>query len=168
MISWANRARAEIVVDELSEDLADQAFSRAWAALKPDQFAAFPNAATLIGYLRSCVGATVIDCARAQSSRARAVQKLDLGRVLTPEQIVMEQMEYSELCQFISELVQTEQDRIVLLESFVYQLPPREILARYPDAFADIAAVYRIKRNLFDRLQRSPELRRRYEELLAV
>jgi DNA-directed RNA polymerase specialized sigma24 family protein len=168
MIAWANRARATMVIDELSEDLADQAFYRAWAALKPEQFADFPNAATLIAYLRSCVGATVIDCARAQSSRNRAVQKIEVEEVLTPEQIVTTQMEYSELWHLVYCLVETDQDRIILIESFVYDLPPRDILARHMDAFADITDVYRIKRNLFNRLQRNVELRRMYEQLLIA
>jgi DNA-directed RNA polymerase specialized sigma24 family protein len=168
MIAWANRARAEMVIDERSEDLADQAFCRAWAALKPEQFAGFPNAATLIAYLRSCVGAMVIDCARAQSSRARAVQKIEVEDVLTPEQIVTTQLEYSELWHLIDCLVETDQDRIILIESFVYDLPPRDILARHMDVFADIVDVYRIKRNLFNRLQRNVELRRMYEQLLIA
>jgi hypothetical protein len=41
MIAWANRARATMVIDELSEDLADQAFYRAWAALSPNSSPAF-------------------------------------------------------------------------------------------------------------------------------
>jgi DNA-directed RNA polymerase specialized sigma24 family protein len=166
MIAWANRARADMVLDEPSEDLADQAFCRAWAALKPEQFAGFPNAASLMAYLRSCVGATVIDCARAQSSRIRAAQKIEVDDVLTPEQIVTTQMEYNDLWHLVYCLVETDQDRIILIESFAYDLPPREILARHMDAFADIADVYRIKRNLFNRLQRNVELRRLYEQLL--
>ncbi len=167
LIAWANRARAR-VIDELSEDLADQAFCRAWAALKPEQFADFPNAATLIAYLRSCVGATVIDYARAQSSRARAVQKIEVDEVLTPEQIVIAQMEYNELWDLVYCLVETDQERIILIESFAYDLPPREILARHMDVFANIVDVYRIKRNLFNRLQSNLELRRMYEQLLIA
>jgi len=168
LIAWANRARAAMVIDELSEDLADQAFCRAWAALKPEQFADFPNAATLIAYLRSCVGATVIDYARAQSSRARAVQKIEVDEVLTPEQIVIAQMEYNELWDLVYCLVETDQERIILIESFAYDLPPREILARHMDVFANIVDVYRIKRNLFNRLQSNLELRRMYEQLLIA
>jgi DNA-directed RNA polymerase specialized sigma24 family protein len=168
MIAWTNRACAAMVINELSEDLADQAFCRAWAALKPEQFANFPNAATLIAYLRSCVGATVIDCARAQSSRARAVQKIEIDEVLTPEQIVNAQMEHDELWHLVYCLLETDQDRIILIESFVYDLPPREILARHMDAFADIVDVYQSKRNLFNRLQRNVELRQVYEQLLIA
>jgi hypothetical protein len=168
MIAWANRARADMAIDELSEHLADQAFSRAWAALKPEQFAAFPNAPALIAYLRSCVGATVVDCARAQASRTRAMQKIAADDVLTPEQIVTTQQEYSDLWHLIYCLVETEQDRIILIESFVYDLPPRDILERHMDVFADIVDVYRVKRNLFNRLQRNVALRRMYEQLLSA
>ncbi|CAA9541297.1 MAG: hypothetical protein AVDCRST_MAG88-32, partial [uncultured Thermomicrobiales bacterium] len=40
------------------------------------------------------------------------------------------------------------------------ELKPSEVHARYPDRFASVADVYRIKRNLLDRLRRSPEIRR--------
>ena len=50
------------------------------------------------------------------------------------------------------------------LAARVHELPPRDILARHPHVFSDIAAVYAAKRNLMTRLQRSPELRAmRYE-----
>jgi hypothetical protein len=41
----------------------------------------------------------------------------------------------------------------------VLDLPPRLILTRHPDLFATIGAVYAAKRNLLERLRRSPVLR---------
>ncbi len=67
-----------------------------------------------------------------------------------------------------SSLAETPAERVVLIESFVNELPPRAILSQYPQFFADIAAVYNAKRNLFTRLRRSEDLRGLYEAFVAA
>jgi len=61
MIAWAARCPALHTAEECCEDLADQAFARAWRALTPERFARFPSLAALLAYLRTCVTATVVD-----------------------------------------------------------------------------------------------------------
>lgn len=168
MIVWANRFRATLDIGEFSEDIADEAFARASVALTPHRFAAFPSVGSLMAYLRRCVKATVIDYARAARTRARQQQALvESEQSATPEQIVNEEMTKLELWQLINSLIGSDLERIVFTESFVYSLPPREIIARHPAMFADVAAVYCMKRNLTERLQRNPMLRQRFEELLS-
>jgi len=58
------------------------------------------------------------------------------------------------LWQTIAQLAETEQERAVLRDSFAYGLPPRSILARHPDLFPDVVAIYAAKRDLLERLQR--------------
>ena len=84
-------------IDEGCEDVADRAMARAWAALSPARFASFPNLATLMGYLRTCVSATAIDMARARAVRERAYQKLNPATTATPEQVVMDELERADL-----------------------------------------------------------------------
>jgi hypothetical protein len=55
-------------------------------------------------------------------------------------------------------LAASEAERIVVVESFAYGMSPREILARHPRLFPDVAAIYGAKRNLFARLQRNREM----------
>jgi hypothetical protein len=55
--------------------------------------------------------------------------------------------------------VQNEAERLVAHESFALDLKPGEIFERYPLHFADTADVYRVKRNLLDRLRRNPRIR---------
>ena len=45
-------------------------------------------------------------------------------------------------------------------ESLLYALPPRAIYARHPDQFANVAVVYRMKCNLFKRLQHNQDIER--------
>jgi DNA-directed RNA polymerase specialized sigma24 family protein len=159
LMHWANQSCASMAIDESSRNLADQAFARAWAALTPVYFDKFTSLAALLAYLRTCVTSVAIDCARAQTARSRLREKLDEPPVATPEQIVLHKDQCSELWHLVSQVVATAQERTILYECFVLDLPPRRILIRNPDLFATIGAVYAAKRNLLDRLRRSPELR---------
>jgi len=60
----------------------------------------------------------------------------------------------AELWRRISRLAETEQERIVLIDNFVYDLPLRTTLARHPELFPDIQAVRAAKHDLLARLQR--------------
>jgi DNA-directed RNA polymerase specialized sigma24 family protein len=168
MVAWAHHSSAATQVGEHYDDLADQAFARAWAALSPARFAQFPTLSRLLAYLRTCVMAVAIDCARARGARARMYQKIDLGASMTPEQIVLAEMERSDLWEFVSQLAETEQERVVMIETFVFDLPPRNIVARHRDLFANVTAVYAAKRNLTMRLQRNDELRQMCQDLLSA
>ena len=159
LIHWANQSCASMAIDESSIDLADQAFARAWAALTPECFGKFASLAALLAYLRTCVASVAIDCTRAQTARSRMREKLDEQPVATPEQIVLHEAECSELWHLVSQVVATAQERTILDECFVLDLPPRLILTRHPNRFATIDSIYVAKRNLLNRLRRSPELR---------
>ena len=164
LISWAGRCSATSATYERCDDLADLAFARAWAALSPERFAQFPNLAALLAYFRSCVTSAVIDCARSEANFERVVQAIGTGSITTPEQVVVERSERDELWRVASAVAQTEQERVVLIETYVYDLPPRAILVRYPGLFADATEVYTTKRNMLDRLKRSPEMRQLYQD----
>lgn len=168
MISWSHRCGAALLIGEHYDDIADQAFTRAWMALSPRRFSRFPNLAKLLAYLHTCVVAVVIDCSRAQQARERALLKLEAHTLATPEQIVLEGLERSALWQLISEMAETVQERTVLFESFVLELPPRVILARHPDLFTEVSNVYFAKRNVLARLQRNPDLQQMHEDLLSI
>jgi len=159
LMHWANQSCASMAIDESSRDLADQAFARAWAALTPLCFGTFANLAALLAYLRTCVTSVALDCVRAQTARSRLREQLDEHPVATPEQIVLHEAECRELWHLVSKVVATAQEHTILYECFVLVLLPRLILTRHPDRFATIDSVYAAKRNLLDRLRRSPELR---------
>lgn len=167
LIGWASRNDMTLQVGEDYGDVADQAFERAWHAMTPARFVHFPSLAAMLAYLRTCVAAVLIDIARAQTSRDRALQRVELPGVPTPEETVLGRMQRAELWRVLSGAVESQQDRVVLVENFVYGLPPRRILVRHPSLFDDVMDVYAAQRNLKARLQRNLELRRLREELAA-
>lgn len=160
LINWASQCSAHGSSDEQCDEIADRALARAWSALTPERFGQFPSLAALLAYLRTCVTATAIDAARAQLVRERAYGKLEASPIATPEELVLDELERGDLWQAALGATTTEQERVVLIESFRRELPPRDILARHPNLFADIGEVYLTKRHLLGRLQRSPEVRR--------
>ncbi|HEU5103280.1 MAG TPA: hypothetical protein VFU22_29870 [Roseiflexaceae bacterium] len=165
LAAWAAQSSAGYVSVEPPGDIADQALARAWAALSSAHFSAFPHIATLMAYLRTCVRATVIDQAREQASQQRAVQSLESTIVSsTPEQTVLQALDRSEIWRLIMEITSRPEERVIVYESLVYALPPRAIQARHPDMFADVADVYRVKRNLINRFQRNRDLQRLWHE----
>jgi hypothetical protein len=168
LISWVYHSTSRIYAGEWCDDLADQALARAWVALTPARFADFPTLPRLLGYLHTCVMTTVIDNGRARASSERTLNKLEVGAVATPEQIVLAEVEREELWRVVSALATTRAEQVVLVESLAYGFPPRTILARHPQLFADVAAVYSAKRNLFARLQRNRDLLRINDEYASI
>ena len=168
LISWARHASAHAPPVAPFEEIAGRALTRAWSALGPEQFAQFPSLAPLLGYLRACVGAVVIDAARAEATRERMCQRLSLPSVATPEELVLGALDRAELWRALDQLIASEHERIILIESFVLGLPPRVILQRHHDRFADVPAIYGVKRNLLNRLGRSRDLRQIYQNLRAA
>jgi len=168
LAAWASRCSASATIAEQYGDLADQAFARAWSALSPARFAAFPNLAALMGYLRACVTSTVIDYARSELSRERAETAIEAGEADTPEQIVMEQFDRQEVWRIAEQVSTSEQERVALRESFIYDLRPRAILMRHPDLFDDVMEIYAVKRNVLERLKRCAELRQLYQDWMGA
>ena len=158
MMAWARRFSTRLSVEELADDLADQAFARAWSALTPERFSQFPTLASLLAYLRTCVSSTVIDIARAQVAHERRIQPVEQEQGTSAEQHVIDELERGELWQLVNAVARTAEERTLLLESFVHDQPPRVIQACHPELFPNIDAIYRTKRNLLERLQRNPQL----------
>jgi hypothetical protein len=168
LISWAYRSSARARVGECCDDIADQALARAWVALTPERFAEFPTLAKLLSYLRACVATAAIDGARAYAADERALHTLQAGSAATPEQIVMAGIDRDALWRTVIALAATPAERAVIVENLAYGLPPRAILERHPQLFADIAEVYGTKRNLFARLQRNRDLLRLRDEFVSI
>jgi DNA-directed RNA polymerase specialized sigma24 family protein len=167
LIIWVRRCNFYTHSNESADDIADQAFARAWAALTPERFAEFPSLGQLLGYLRVCVTTTVIDDVRSQTARGRIARQLRASVVATPEQIIMADLDRDALWCMIMDLAATRAERVTLVESFAYGFPPRTIHERHPQLFPEVTDVYAVKRNLFARLQRNRDLLRLRETFVS-
>jgi hypothetical protein len=114
------------------------------------------------------VNATVIDAARARAAHDRIAQQARYDGGAAPEQLVLEQLGRDELWQLLLDIVESEAERMVLIERFVLDLPPRAIQARHPSLFADVGRIYLAIRNLRERLRRHKGLSQLYTDALAA
>jgi hypothetical protein len=164
LISWAGRCSASATILERGDEIADIAFARAWSALTPERFADIPNIGALLAYMRTCVTSAVIDCARNALLHERLSQALEGEDAISPEDEVIDRLTRQELWQIAIAEARCEQERVVLVEGFVYGLRSATILMRHPTIFDAVAQVYTAKRNLVERLKRNPDLGRLYDE----
>jgi DNA-directed RNA polymerase specialized sigma24 family protein len=168
MITWAARSLAVQIGGECCEDLADQALARAWAALSPEHFASFPNLAAFLAYLRTCVATAAIDAIRSQAKYERAFERGEQDSGATPEQLVLERLESTQLWQLVTGVIASDAERVAVHERFVLDLPPRIIQRRHPMLFADVKLVYAAIRNICARLERHKDVRQLYSDHSAT
>ena len=92
---------------------------------------------------------------------------LPAGEEASPEHVVLTKLQRADLWREVLQIAKTIPERIVLIESYIYNLPPRAILRRHPQVFGGVPHIYSTKRYLFERLQRSQALSRFREEYLV-
>jgi DNA-directed RNA polymerase specialized sigma24 family protein len=168
LIAWAGHSSARSAYGLDCTTIADQAFARAWSALTPERFANFPTLEYLLSYLRTCVRTTIIDCIRQQTACGDDLSETHADTGGGPEEIILAKIERAILWDIIHSAVAMQSERVVLIESYVYNLPPRSIYARHPQLFTSIGEVYAAKRNLIERLGRNHELRSLYAERIQA
>ena len=161
VLGWLRHHPARMGAGESDEFWVNRVFERFWQHVGPDEFATFPHLGALLRYLQTCVHGVLIDAARAQQTRLRAAesaQALREERAAGPADVVA-RLSGAALWAAIAAEAQPGAEALVARCSFVQDLKPREIVERHPEAFATVADVHRIKRNLLDRLRRSEAIR---------
>ncbi len=161
VLAWVRHHPMRAVVNASDDDWINEAFARFWRAVSPDRFAQFPNLAAVLRYLKMCVHSSLMDEARA--SEAQHVTPIDdavdMAAPLDVEAAALSAARANRFWQSIQDELQDEVERLVVYLSYALDLKPGEIQARYPEHYASVADVYRIKRNVLERLRRSDEIR---------
>ena len=152
---------ASALVHEGDDYWVTQAFARFWSAVGPDRFGRFPDLPALLKYLKLCVHSVLMDELRVRRSAPTSIDEVP---ETTPvhdgdEQAVMGRLAGQQLWQAVQGELQNQNERIVAQLSFIRGLKPGEIYQRHPTRYTDVSDVYRIKRNIVERLRRNPEIR---------
>ncbi len=96
----------------------------------------------------------VIDSARAAARLVPAeLAPVEDTHQRALDEEVLEQMRNQELWRLVGQRLNSEAERVVIIDAFVYGLKPAAIQARRPDLFASVNEVYLIKRNMIERLE---------------
>jgi hypothetical protein len=179
VLTWVQRHGGASVQD--ADYWVNRTFDRFWSAMRPERFGLFEGLPRVLKYLQMCAATAVLDELRAQratphesldqlfGARPGAQRETPGAEVGDPagtdaEASAVERLAGQELWGAIAAEVPDEGERTVLYCSFALGMKPAEIAERRPELFAGVPDVYRIKRNVLERLRRSPAIRRFVEE----
>lgn len=145
--------------------LVNTAFARFWRTTsKQSRRFRFNRLGQLLQYLKSCVYSVVEDAYRRQQRQPPEVRiGDDFLEVLAdelphPEECLLNRLRVEALEWAIWSRLQTEEETIVATLSWLHGLSPKEIQAHHSNLFTRVQDVYRIKRNILDRLLRDPDI----------
>ncbi len=142
-------------------DVVSTAYARFSQAITAENFDQFNSLKALLYYLQRCTFTSLIDMTRREDPEStelieRALADLADGDM---ESEVLDSIGGSEIWQYILTRLNDPAEVRVMIASYVYDLPPREISERWPAMFPDVQAVYRIKERIISRLSRDPRMR---------
>jgi hypothetical protein len=162
VVAWVRQHPASAAGREEDDYWVNRSFERFWMAVGPERFALFPDLAALLKYLKMCVNSVLLDDARARTAVQLEPLERAAGYAAGPssdaEVVAVGHMAGRELWRTIAEEVPDEAERLVVYCSFALDLKPREIFERNPGRYPSVADVYRIKRNVLERLRRNPRI----------
>jgi hypothetical protein len=169
VLAWVLRQGAGVAED--GDYWINRTFDRFWTAVRPERFAMFDGLPRVLKYLQMCATTAVLDERR--SRRAAVHESLDgpdgarpettraaAGEETDVEGSAVDRLTAQELWDTVTRELPDEAERVVLHASFALGMKPAEIYERHPDLFPAVADVYRIKRNVLERLRRSVAVRR--------
>jgi len=162
VLAWVRQHPARATTREDDDYWLNRTFERFWQAVGPERIAAFAGLAAILGYLKLCCHSVLLDEVRAQGA-LRFEPFPDHEGATGGEDVeaaAIGELSGRDLWGVISAELHDESERLVAHLCLVLGLKPREVYERHRERFADVADVYRVKRNLLDRLQRSPDIRR--------
>jgi hypothetical protein len=158
LLAQAGRHVVRALVLEDDGFCVDRAFQRFWSAGRAGRIKRFDDLGAILKYLKMCLGSVMLDEARTRRRQAwmsfdDLAHEVDVSS--DPSGKVIGRLARRQLWAAVERELADPREHLVARLSFVAGLSPREILGRHPDKFEDVFDVYRVKRNMIDRLRRS-------------
>lgn len=136
------------------ENYVAQAFARFWQATAGNPRIEFTTFAAILRYLRASLNGTILDALRAYS-RPREMPLPEPGAA---EGLFGEEQDDShELWEAIQSVLPDKRQQRVAYLLFHCHLKPRQVVQFCPDEFSDVGEIYRLRRNIFERLLRNAD-----------
>jgi hypothetical protein len=133
------------------ENYVAQAFTRFWQATIGNNQIHFKTLAAVLWYLRASLNGTILDTLRAYV-RPREIGLPEAGEPGEP--VTEDPDDDNEVWEVIRSLLPDERQQRVAYLSFHCGLKPRDIITNCSQEFNDIREIYRLRRNILERLQR--------------
>jgi hypothetical protein len=163
VLTWVtqHQSATPVLGQEGSGPLVNAAFAKFSQALTPVKMGNFDSLAAILKYLKMCVHSVVADEVRSRQAR----QLEDALETVTqepasddPAEDVVANIAAQNLWQIIQEELHSDDERILIYLAYVQGMKPGEICLRNRQLFPTVDDVYRIKRNVLERLRRSRRL----------
>lgn len=158
VLGWCRQA-APAPPDDL-EDLAAQTWEKFWRHFTAQKLESAGSTAEILRYLKLCARSVAVDEARRRAGIARLD---DASESFMPSRSGGSDLEEAATRATLWSVVECHlrdaRERVLVTLRYRNGLTAAEVQARRPDLFADAAEVYRVSRNLLDRLRRSPAMR---------
>ena len=139
---------------ESDENYVAQTFERFWQATTLHQQVEFSTLAAALQYLRASLNGVILDELRVYT-RPREVLLPEPGEPGEP--LVEDDTENSEVWESLHMLLTNPREQRVAYFLFHCGLKPREIIRFCPQDFSDIQEIYRLRRNIMERLLRNAD-----------
>jgi len=151
---WLRRHPSRDAVYRLDseENYVAQTFERLWQATTQNRKLEFKTVAAALQYLRVSLNSAILDTLR-DNSRHREVALPEAG--FPGEPIVEESTDSGELWEMLKEMLHDVREQRVAYLLYHCGLKPREIVHYCPQEFSDVREIYRMRRNIIERLRRN-------------
>jgi hypothetical protein len=114
----------------------------------------------VLRYLKMCARSAAFDVARSKtvcvSLDDSPIEVWDRKQV--PAEEYVDQDARARMWAIVNATLKTQRERVVAYLAYEHGLKSAEIQARRPDLFESVADVYRVSRNVIDRLKRNHDL----------
>lgn len=155
---------------QAADELIESTFEKFWRTLHNVRLSRrFKHVGAVLAYLRKCAFSVRFDLERREQREHRIARKVALSETLTvhtddAEDLALENVALDTLQdsvrRWLAENIQDEQERLVLFLSYDLDLSPSEIAHCFPEQFADVKEVRKVKERVLKRLRRADELRK--------
>lgn len=142
--------------------LVNTVFAKFFQALtKEHKIEQFSSLARILRYLKLCTSSVIADARRAQQNQT-IEEQLDAiphePATGDPAEFFIDQLAMKMFWQKIRSLVEDEVEYLLLELTYQQGMKPQEIQVQYPHLFSSLEDIYRIKRNVLERLRRRSHL----------
>lgn len=162
VLTWVNQHQsAASLLGQDGGALVNASFAKFAQALTPTKMGNFASLAAILKYLKMCVHSVIADELRTRQAR-QYEERLDAieqePSTEDPAEDVVSGLSARSLWQVIQEELNREDERLLIYLAYVHGMKPGEICAQHRQFFPSVEDVYRIKRNVLERLRRNRRL----------
>lgn len=160
VVSWILRRDAGVSSDDLAW-LENEVFAKFARSIDPERLVHFHSVSALLAYLKCCANSVAADYRRSCQVRCREETLESLEDEPAPGDLaeeVVEELAAQEIWRVIAREARAPEERLILVLICAQGMSPRELQQRYPTLFADVEDVYRVKRNVLERLRHNRQL----------